>query len=212
MKGIKILTLSVLLLIIGAQAEAQTVRFGVKAGAAYSSLTQKFEQSTHAGAIFGYSLAGLADIPFYHGFSFRPEVGFVKQGGTFYSNPEEDVVNHLFNKCKYYSISVPLNVAYMFKINEVSVGVYLGPALDFSLFGRMKSDNQEEDIKFGYNKESDLNSFDLGVSLGLRVDYEKYFFSIGAICGTLDRRGEKHSGESSLYQNNVTLSLGYMFR
>ena len=39
-----------------------------------------------------------------------------------------------------------------------------------------------------------------------------YFFSVSALCGTLDRRAIEREGESSLYQNNVTLSLGYMFR
>ena len=38
------------------------------------------------------------------------------------------------------------------------------------------------------------------------------FFSVSALCGTLDRRAIEREGESSLYQNNVTLSLGYMFR
>ncbi|MFQ9021008.1 MAG: hypothetical protein ACLR6J_05870 [Parabacteroides merdae] len=52
----------------------------------------------------------------------------------------------------------------------------------------------------------------MGVNVGLRVDYSRYFFSVSALCGTLDRRAIEREGESSLYQNNVTLSLGYMFR
>ena len=76
----------------------------------------------------------------------------------------------------------------------------------------MKTENQNVDIQFGQTEEADLKSFDLGVSVGLRVDYRRYFFSVGAICGTLDRRSVKQEGESSLYQNNVTLSVGYMFR
>ena len=131
------------------------VTFGVRAGGAYSSLVQKVEGTYNAGARFGFSLAGLADV---------------------------------------------------------QLGVYAGPALDFSLFGKMKTENQNVDIHFGQTKEADLKTFDLGVNVGLRVDYSRYFFSVSALCGTLDRRAIEREGESSLYQNNVTLSLGYMFR
>lgn len=39
------------------------VSFGVRAGGAYSSLIQKVEDTYEAGARFGFSIAGLADIP-----------------------------------------------------------------------------------------------------------------------------------------------------
>ena len=173
------------------------VTFGVRAGGAYSSLVQKVEGTYNAGARFGFSLAGLADIHLYKGLSLRPELAFVNQGGSFYSNPQVEGAKNSFNKCSYYSIQVPVNLAYTFIINDVQLGVYAGPTLDFSLFGKMKTD---------------LKTFDLGVNVGLRVDYSRYFFSVSALCGTLDRRAIEREGESSLYQNNVTLSLGYMFR
>ena len=64
------------------------VTFGVRAGGAYSSLVQKVEGTYNAGARFGFSLAGLADIHLYKGLSLRPELAFVNQGGSFYSNPQ----------------------------------------------------------------------------------------------------------------------------
>ena len=105
-----------------------------------------------------------------------------------------------------------MNLAYTFIINDVQLGVYAGPALDFSLFGKMKTENQNVDIHFGQTKEADLKTFHLGVNVGLRVDFRSFFLSVRALCGTLDRRAIEREGESSLYQNNVTLSLGYMFR
>ena len=59
---------------------------------------------------------------------------------------------------------------------------------------------------------TDGSGNDLGVNVGLRVDYSRYFFYVSALCGTQDPRPIETEGESSLYQNNVTLSLGYMFR
>ena len=188
------------------------VAFGVRVGGAYSSLVQKVEGTYKAGARFGFSVAGLADIPLYKGLSLRPEVAFANQGGSFISNFQVEGAKNSLNKCNYYSIQVPVNLAYTFNINDVQLGVYVGPARDFSLFGKMKTQNQNVDIHFGQDKETDLKTFDLGVNVGLRVDYSRYFFSVGALCGTLDRRAVEREGESSLYQNNVTLSLGYMFR
>ena len=188
------------------------VSFGVRVGGAYSALIQKVEGTNNAGARFGFSVAGLADIPLYKGLSLRPELAFVNQGGSFISNFQVEGARNSFNKCNYYSIQVPVNLAYTFVLDDVRLGVFLGPAFDFSLFGKMKTENQNVDIHFGQTKEADLKTFDLGVNVGLQVDYRRYFFSVGALCGTLDRRSVEREGESALYQNNVTLSLGYMFR
>ena len=178
------------------------VSFGVRVGGAYSALIQKVEGTNNAGARFGFSVAGLADIPLYKGLSLRPELAFVNQGGSFISNFQVEGARNSFNKCNYYSIQVPVNLAYTFVLDDVRLGVFLGPAFDFSLFGKMKTENQNVDIHFGQTKEADLKTFDLGVNVGLRVDYRRYFFSVGALCGTLDRRSVEREGES----------LGYMFR
>lgn len=116
----------------------------------------KVEGTYNAGARFGFSLAGLADIHLYKGLSLRPELAFVNQGGSFYSNPQVEGAKNSFNKCSYYSIQVPVNLAYTFIINDVQLGVYAGPTLDFSLFGKMKTENQNVDIHFGQTKEADL--------------------------------------------------------
>ncbi len=209
MRSIKLILLAAMITILPTTAQ---VTFGVRAGGAYSSIIQIVEDTHRAGARFGFSVAGLADIPLYKGLSLRPELAFVNQGGSFISDFEIEGAWNVYNKCNYYSLQIPLNLAYTFKMEDVRLGFFVGPALDFSLFGKIKTQNQNVDISFGQKEQNDLKSFDLGVNLGLRVDYAEYFFSIGAMCGTLDRRSVKYEGESSIFQNNVTLSLGYMFR
>lgn len=194
-----------------ASAAAQ-VTFGVRAGGAYSSLIQNVENTYRAGARFGFSVAALADIPVYRRLSVRPEVAFVNQGGSFLADYEMDGAKNSFNKCSYYSIQIPVNLAYAFVFNDVRLGVFAGPALDFSLFGKMRTRGEHVDIHFGDTEKTDLRSFDLGVNVGFQVEYKNLFFSIGAFCGTLDRLAVRGEGESSLYQNNVTFSLGYLFR
>ncbi len=207
----RLITIVFLTMLMAVPAMAQ-VTYGVRLGGAYSCLVQKVEGLYESGARFGFSVAGLVDIPLYKRLSLRPEIAFTNQGGSYISNFEVDGAKNSLYKCSYYSIQLPVNLAYTFVFNDVQFGVFAGPALDFSLFGKMKSENQHVDIQFGQTNEADLKSFDLGVSVGLRVDYRNYFFSVGALCGTLDRRAVKNEGESSLYQNNVTLSVGYMFR
>lgn len=191
---------------------AAQVTFGVKAGGAYSAMIQNVENTYRAGARFGFSIAGLADIPVYKRLSVRPELAFVNQGGSFLSNYEIEGAKNSFNKCNYYSIQIPVDLVYTFVFKDVRLGVFAGPVLDFSLFGKMKTRDEHVDIHFGETGETDLKSFDLGVNVGLQVEYKNLFFSIGAVCGTLDRLAVRGEGESSLYQNNVTFSLGYLFR
>ena len=191
-------------------AGAQVV-LGVRAGAGSSALIQKVEGMYKSGARFGFSVAGLAEIPLHNKFSLRTELGFVNQGGNFYSD-QSLVGMAKYNKCNYYSIHVPVDAAFSFHISDVIMTVQAGPALDWSLFGKLKTENTDVDLKFGTSEEKDLKTFDLCANLGLAVEYNKMFFSIVTDLGTLDRRSTKRSGETSVYQNNVTFSLGYYFR
>lgn len=211
MKRISLLIIGLLAIVV-TTLQAQ-VDFGVRFGVSYSALTQRIDEGYVSGGKAGFSIAGLADIPIYKGLSFRPEVAYLHQGGNYYSQP---VLSEMaaYNKYKYYSIQIPLDLAYTFNVSDIRLSVYAGPALDFSLFGKMKTrDNDiESNIQFGAEKEKNLRTFDLGVKVGLAVEYSKFFFSIDAICGTLDRRSVKRDGESKLLQNNITFSLGYFFR
>ena len=211
MKRISLLIIGLLAIVV-TTLQAQ-VDFGVRFGVSYSALTQRIDEGYVSGGKAGFSIAGLADLPINKGQSFRPEVAYLHQGGNYYSQP---VLSEMaaYNKYKYYSIQIPLDLAYTFNVSDIRLSVYAGPALDFSLFGKMKTrDNDiESNIQFGAEKEKNLRTFDLGVKVGLAVEYSKFFFSIDAICGTLDRRSVKRDGESKLLQNNITFSLGYFFR
>lgn len=187
------------------------VAFGVRAGGAYSSLIQKVNDRYESGARFGFSLAGLAEIPLRNRWSLRPEIAFVNQGGNYYSGPEMGGMA-LYNKCWYYSLQVPVNVAYTIPISDIRLSIFAGPVFDWSLFGKMNSRETNPDLHFGVSEEKDLKPCDLGVSLGLAVEYNRFFFSINSITGTIDRRAVKRDGETAVFQNNVTFSIGYFFR
>ena len=118
MRKIGLLLIAVMMIL---PAMAQ-VSFGVRAGGAYSSLIQKVEDTYEAGARFGFSIAGLADIPLSKNkkWSLRPEVAFVNQGGAYYSNQDIHGMA-LHNKCWYYSLQIPVNVAYTFTLSLIHI-------------------------------------------------------------------------------------------
>ena len=185
MRKIGLLLIAVMMIL---PAMAQ-VSFGVRAGGAYSSLIQKVEDTYEAGARFGFSIAG----------------------GAYYSNQDIHGMA-LHNKCWYYSLQIPVNVAYTFTFTDVHLSVFAGPTFDWSLFGKMKSRETNPDLHFGVSDEKDLKPCDFGMNVGLSVEYSNFFFSVSSLCGMIDRRALKRDGETSVYQNNVTFSLGYYFR
>lgn len=185
------------------------VAWGLRVGNAYSSLVYKVEDVAESGARFGYSFAGLADIPVWREFSLRPEVSFVSEGGSFLNNVEGDFKKSNYH---YYSLQVPVNFCYTFHFSEVGVNLFGGPVASFPLFGKKKFEGKRENLHFGTSKEDDIKPFDLGVSVGLGAEYHNFMFAIHAVCGTFNRRPHKLEGETSVYQNNVMFSLGYFFR
>lgn len=206
----KISSLLLLLFLVVTPSFSQ-ITYGVRAGLSYSALIQKMEDENKVGARAGFSVGGLMDIPFYRRFSFRPEISFVNQGGSSYARIDNELAT-VKNKYNYYSVQLPLNVAYNIPISGVRLSVLFGPVVDYSLFGSHTYDGEKKDLSFDKNEVGQLKKWDIGVNMGLAVKYEQVFFSINAICGTIDRRQVKRDGESRLYQNNVTFSFGYFFR
>lgn len=190
------------------------ISYGVRAGGAYSSLIQKVNEKYQAGSRFGYSVAGLMNIPLSKDqkWSLCPEVAFVSQGGSFYDRPSVNGTSRLSDTW-YYSLQVPVNVAYTFTFTDVSLSIFGGPVFDWSLFGKIKTEgNESRNLKFGVSEGKDLKPCTFGMDLGLAVEYYNFFFSINSMCGMVDRQAKKLKGETSIFQNNVTFSLGYFFR
>ncbi|MDH6306327.1 hypothetical protein M2459_002690 [Parabacteroides sp. PF5-5] len=186
------------------------VTFGVKAGLARSSMIQKIDLDHESGSQLGFSVAGLADIPFYRRFSFRPEIAFTKQGGHFFSDYNEDKLPGLKHTCNYYSLQTPLNIAFNIPISGVRMAVYGGLVPDFRLWGKMKTLAINGESR--PQTEKNMKSFDLGCNAGISVEYKKVFFAIDIYNGILDCRVDKKESESRVYHNNISFSLGYFFR
>lgn len=191
----------------GAQAQ---VRLGARVGAAYSSLVFEADDRPEAGSRFGYSAAFIADIPFWKEFSLRPELAIVSQGGSYYDYINPYVLPYK-ERYHYYSLQLPVYLCYTFSVSEIGVNLYGGPVADLPLFGKLTYRGEEEDLRFGSDKGDHLKPFGMGFGVGLGAEYRHFTFSINAVCGMTNRRVKPTSDASSVYQNNVTLALGYYF-
>lgn len=198
------------LIVVGVMPATAKITFGVRAGLSRTAFTQKVDLDYQSGPRMGYSIAGLADIPFYRRFSFRPEIALENQGGRYYTLRDETGVSQLKCRANYHSLQIPLNIAFNIPITGVRMAVYGGPALDFHLWGKMKTTGVGEEPLPATEKE--MKAFDLGIKGGISVEYKNIFFSIDTYHGTVDRRVDKYENESSVYHNSITFSLGYFFR
>jgi hypothetical protein len=186
------------------------VYWGVRTGIARSSLVQKIDLDYWSGACFGYSVAALADIPFYQRFSFRPEIALAYEGGSFHSELIEDGLFLQKHRLRSYSLQPSFNVAFNIPISGVKMAVYAGPAVGFRLSSKLLTEKLLEEFSLTTKKK--IRSFDIGVNTGISVEYKGVFFSIAAFPGNIRLQTKKTEGESSVYQNNLTFSLGYIFR
>lgn len=207
---IKKILLSFLLLVVGLPLSAQVV-WGVRAGGAYSSLIQKIDGVSESGSRFGYTAAGILEIPLHKRLSLRPEVAFTSQGGR-YSVLQKQTTQYTDRECNYYSVQIPVNIQFIFTTPEIMFGLFGGPYIDCSLWGKVRENGISRDLNLGSGYKNDLKPFDMGVNLGLNVEYNSFFFSVQSFCGVLNRNSSRQPGESPMFQNNATFSLGYMFR
>ncbi|MDR1896798.1 MAG: PorT family protein [Prevotellaceae bacterium] len=180
------------------------ITFGIRAGISYASLTQIIEEQVTYGGRVGFSVAGLMDIPLSRKFSLRPELSFASLGGAYYleymaENPIHFRVEQ--NEYNYYSIQVPIHLAYKIMVNDWRFGVYGGPSVSVST--QIREEKVPDERKF--------RPFDIGSGMGFYVECRKVFFSIYTYTGFIDRQTRKQANESQLYQNNVTFSFGYWF-
>lgn len=147
-----------LLLSVSPYIQAQSVKFGVKAGVNYANeigsniIVNSTNYKTEA--ITSYHAGIIAEIGLFKGISFHPELLYSTQGAT-YTNVSEEIKNELGY------ISIPT----LLKINlSKSISLELGPQVSFLL-----SQKNNFDIK-------DSNTFDFAVAGGLELKATKNLF------------------------------------
>ena len=185
----KTIFVTVLLVAISMNMQAQLVKFGVKAGVNYanqngSDITVNSRNYTTS-AITSYHAGLIAEIKLVDSFAIQPELLYSTQGAT-YKNAGEEFRNEL----GYLSIPV------LAKINlNKFVSLELGPQASFLL-----SERNNFDVK-------DANTFDFAVVGGLGLNITKSLFIQGRYgLGLTDA-----SKDAQVKNSVVQVSAGFKF-
>lgn len=189
---------------------------GVKAGfnastirglGSYDGESVKFKPGFHAGLMARYM--------------FTENMGL--ESGLYYSlsGAKEENKDEKY-KTTYSPSYLQLPVSFLYKINigegltlNPSLGLYLG----YGIGGKMKfedenypEENQETDFFGKTDGEEYTNRFDMGATVGLNLQFEKFMIGAGYDYGLTRVNKEKATdGDKNIYIGNLKVSVGYLF-
>jgi hypothetical protein len=185
----KIIFISVLILALSYNVQAQLLRIGLKAGLNYANQTGT-NITVNSGnynkdAISSYHAGLVAEIKVTEGFSVQPELLYSTQGATY-----KYAATEFKNELGYLSIPVLAK----FHLNKV-ISLDLGPQASFLL-----SERKQFDVK-------EANTFDFGIAGGLGLNITKSLFIQGRyVLGLTDA-----SKDAQIKNSVLQVSAGFLF-
>lgn len=175
-------------------ANAQDVKFGVKAGLNFANLTGDAEDNSMR---VSFHVGGLAEIKLSNKFAIQPELLFSSQGAKFDTNTSEKLV---------YDLSY-INVPVLAKF-YATPQFYLeaGPQIGFIVSAKAKYDGDSEDIK------NSFNSTDFGLNIGGGYNFTDNIYAGLRYTAGLSNIADVPD-ESNFETGNsvIALSVGYRF-
>ena len=161
---------------------AQSVQFGIKAGANYANVTGS---KINTNAIVNYHAGIVAKIGLTKGLSFQPELLYTTQGASY-----ETALADYKNELGYIVIPAMLQIHL-----SKSITLDMGPQVGFLL---------NEKNNFDFQKS---NTFDASANAGLGLKITNSIFAQARYCVGLT----KLQPNSDIKNNVVQLSLGILF-
>jgi hypothetical protein len=209
----KLLSISIICLVLHFTGNAQGTRFGITAGAAFANLDyqvngQSSTDKTRTGLTFGV----LADIPLSKSFSFQPAINYVQKGSKNDTTADgvtikaETIVN---------TIEVPLNFVFNARGSSGNFFIGAGPTFAYALSGKGKASDGTNslsvDLKFGSTADDDFKSMDVGANFMLG-----YCFNNGFMVSANYNTGLSNlmpvSSDGSIKSNYFGIKVGFMFK
>jgi opacity protein-like surface antigen len=201
-KIMKKVLLTIAMVAAGFTANAQDVKFGVKAGMNFASLNGNKEvTSTFKDSRTSFHIGAMAEISISEKFSFQPELLYSVQGAS--ANSFQGTEADVTFKLDY--ITMPLMAKYY-----VSEGFSLeaGPQLAFNTTSKIKAEANGQEATEDMKDET--NGFDLGLNFGLGYKLENGLnFSTRYNLGLSDivKDNEGDAVKNGVFQ----VSVGYFF-
>lgn len=181
----KLILITIMLFSMTAVMQAQSIRFGVKAGANFANQNGDDVPDVDKEGITSYHAGIVAEVKLLDGFAIQPELLYSTQGAS-YKNAGEEFKNEL----GYLSIPVVAKIGL-----SKSLNLELGPQASFLLNERKNFD------------PGDANTFEFGVVGGLGLNITKNLF-IQARYGLGLTEATK---DADIKNSTIQLSAGIMF-
>lgn len=181
----KVFLIAIVVLGLSTTLQAQSIRFGVKAGANFANQNGDDVPDVDKEGITSYHAGLVAEVKLLDGFAIQPELLYSTQGAS-YKNAGEEFKNEL----GYLSIPVVAKIGL-----SKSVNLELGPQASFLLNERKNFD------------PGDANTFEFGVVGGLGLNITKNLF-IQARYGLGLTEATK---DADIKNSTIQLSAGIMF-
>jgi len=169
---------------------------GIKGGANFS----KFTEYSNSDYLTGFHIGSTLDIPLSKKFYFQPGLLFTLKGTEFNSN-----ILISEGKVSIYALEVPLLFSFRPQLNEqLKLITNFGPYVNYGLFGSKKYKYENSTVK-GSPFDS-YNRFDIGLDLGIGLQYKRYIITGEFLMGFNDAEKETIAKNKAF-----RISLGYLF-
>ena len=202
MKKIIILALG---LFATAAANAQDVRFGVKAGLNLPNIIKDDGNNNFSTKVNpGFNAGVTVDIPLVSGLAFTPEVLFASKGYKATTSLGE------FTQTTYF-VDVPILAS--IKVAGSGLNIVVGPQVSFLTSTKNKFENGFGTVESEYNEDSDkFKKSLLGGVIGLRYDINDKFDIHGRYALDFQKNNEDGTSRTPEFKNQVfSVGVGVKF-
>lgn len=166
---------------LGASAQNNQIKFGIKAGAVFSNIVSSGSEET-ADVNTSFYVGGIVDIPVSEIFSIQPGLSFIGKGAKEKENSQITINGNTNSasqggKLNPFYLEIPVNFIANFQAGKGKFFVGAGPYYAFGITGKAKSTStvivngnittttEDKDIKFGNNADSNLKRGDFGINI-----------------------------------------------
>ncbi len=209
----KLLSISIVCLVLHFTGNAQGTRFGITAGAVFANYNAEANgQSSTDKSRTGMTFGVLADIPLSKNFSFQPAINYVQKGSKNDTTADgvtitaQTIVN---------TMEVPLNFVYNTRGAGGNFFIGAGPTFAYALSGKAKASDGTNslsvDLKFGSTADDDMKSMDIGANF-----MAGYCFKNGFMISANYNAGLSNlmpvSSDGSLKSSYFGIKVGFLFK
>ncbi|WDF70207.1 porin family protein [Sphingobacterium oryzagri] len=213
----KKISMTMALLIAGFYLQAQQVRFGVKAGANLSSLTEYdylltgYEDASLDYKV-GFNAGVFSQIFINKNWGLETGLYFTQLGGQ---DRERDLNEDYRLRANASYLQLPVSVFREIRLpGKVRLYPALGAYAGYGIAGKIKSSGHINNIDISQEQDyfkDFARRFDVGATAGIQVGLDNFLFGAAYDQGVVRVNSQKVNWEENGYNSNFKLTVGYLF-